>query len=491
MPATLEAVRPIALDEIEPRAERIPGHCDPHAAGQAGAGPRIPGHPAQAREPAADQRLQAARRGQRRGDALRGRARSAASGRSAPATPARASPTRRARPACPARSSRSRPRPTSKIERMRALGAKLVPVPYDVAWKALDERAYPGVEGTFIHPFDDHNFIAGHATHGARDPGGRAGRGRRHRRHRRRRPDHRRRQRDQGARRPRSRSGAPSRRRPRRPRSPSPWARRRSSPSGRRRSSTAPAARASSRACGSGCSPSSTARSSSPCEETRRAMRLMAEKARVIAEGAALCRWPPRSPARPARARSSAVVSGGNVDLLDLLRHPPGDSRADRPWPATTSPPTTPPPATPEAMAALVAANDGFASGYGTDAVSAPRRRPDPRPAGRRRRGALRGLRHRGQRHLAGGALPAVRGGAGPRARPRLHRRDRRARLLRPWPGPDRACPAPPARSTRPPSTGAARRSPDVSYRQPPRRAVADQRHRIRHASIPPPRSAP
>ena len=56
--------------------------------------------------------------------------------------------------------------PESKKERMRSLGAKLIPVPYEVAWKALDERAYPGAEGTFVHPFDDHNFIAGHATMG-------------------------------------------------------------------------------------------------------------------------------------------------------------------------------------------------------------------------------------------------------------------------------------------------------------------------------------
>jgi threonine dehydratase len=54
--------------------------------------------------------------------------------------------------------------PQSKIERMRALGAKLIPVPYDVAWKALEERSFPGAEGTFIHPFDDYNFIAGHGT---------------------------------------------------------------------------------------------------------------------------------------------------------------------------------------------------------------------------------------------------------------------------------------------------------------------------------------
>src|SRR5512147_2652288 len=50
--------------------------------------------------------------------------------------------------------------PASKMERMRALGARIVPVPYSVAWKALEERAYEGVEGTFIHPFDDHDFIA-------------------------------------------------------------------------------------------------------------------------------------------------------------------------------------------------------------------------------------------------------------------------------------------------------------------------------------------
>jgi threonine dehydratase len=56
--------------------------------------------------------------------------------------------------------------PSSKLERMKALGAKLVLVPYDVAWKTLEARAYPGVEGTFIHPFDDHNFIAGHGTMG-------------------------------------------------------------------------------------------------------------------------------------------------------------------------------------------------------------------------------------------------------------------------------------------------------------------------------------
>jgi threonine dehydratase len=56
--------------------------------------------------------------------------------------------------------------PVAKLERMRALGARLIPVPYHVAWKALEDRAYEGADGTFVHPFDDHNFIAGHATIG-------------------------------------------------------------------------------------------------------------------------------------------------------------------------------------------------------------------------------------------------------------------------------------------------------------------------------------
>src|SRR5437773_9376583 len=40
--------------------------------------------------------------------------------------------------------------PKSKLERMRALGAKLIPVSYDAAWTALDERPFPGANGTFL-----------------------------------------------------------------------------------------------------------------------------------------------------------------------------------------------------------------------------------------------------------------------------------------------------------------------------------------------------
>lgn len=54
----------------------------------------------------------------------------------------------------------------TKVDRMRALGAKLVQAPFDACWQAMDERAFPGVEGTFVHPFDDHDFVAGNATLG-------------------------------------------------------------------------------------------------------------------------------------------------------------------------------------------------------------------------------------------------------------------------------------------------------------------------------------
>jgi threonine dehydratase len=56
--------------------------------------------------------------------------------------------------------------PETKVERMRNLGAHIVKAPFDACWRAMDERRFPGVEGTFIHPFDDHNFIAGNASLG-------------------------------------------------------------------------------------------------------------------------------------------------------------------------------------------------------------------------------------------------------------------------------------------------------------------------------------
>jgi len=56
--------------------------------------------------------------------------------------------------------------PQTKLDRMRALGARLVPVSYEQAWRAAEAHAFEGMEGVFIHPFDNHDFIAGHGTMG-------------------------------------------------------------------------------------------------------------------------------------------------------------------------------------------------------------------------------------------------------------------------------------------------------------------------------------
>lgn len=56
--------------------------------------------------------------------------------------------------------------PETKLLRMRDLGAKIIRAPFDACWQAMEERAFPGVEGTFIHPFDDDDFVTGNATLG-------------------------------------------------------------------------------------------------------------------------------------------------------------------------------------------------------------------------------------------------------------------------------------------------------------------------------------
>ena len=56
--------------------------------------------------------------------------------------------------------------PQTKLERMRALGATIVPVSYEQAWQAAEAHAFDGMDGTFVHPFDNQDFVTGHATMG-------------------------------------------------------------------------------------------------------------------------------------------------------------------------------------------------------------------------------------------------------------------------------------------------------------------------------------
>jgi threonine dehydratase len=39
-------------------------------------------------------------------------------------------------------------------------------VSYERAWVAAESHEFPGIDATFVHPFDNHEFIAGHATMG-------------------------------------------------------------------------------------------------------------------------------------------------------------------------------------------------------------------------------------------------------------------------------------------------------------------------------------
>jgi threonine dehydratase len=56
--------------------------------------------------------------------------------------------------------------PQAKLDAVRRLGGEIVQATYDQCWKALEARAHPAMSGIFVHPFEDDDFIAGNATAG-------------------------------------------------------------------------------------------------------------------------------------------------------------------------------------------------------------------------------------------------------------------------------------------------------------------------------------
>jgi threonine dehydratase len=56
--------------------------------------------------------------------------------------------------------------PQTKISAIERLGGRVLKVSFDDWWRAFEARAYPGLEGTFIHAFDDLNVMAGNGTIG-------------------------------------------------------------------------------------------------------------------------------------------------------------------------------------------------------------------------------------------------------------------------------------------------------------------------------------
>jgi threonine dehydratase len=54
--------------------------------------------------------------------------------------------------------------PDAKISAIERLGGHVIKVSFEEWWRAFEERRYAGVNGTFIHAFDDENVMAGNGT---------------------------------------------------------------------------------------------------------------------------------------------------------------------------------------------------------------------------------------------------------------------------------------------------------------------------------------
>jgi len=54
--------------------------------------------------------------------------------------------------------------PETKIKAIERLGGRVIKVSFDEWWRAFEERAYAGVDGAFIHAFDDTHVMAGNGT---------------------------------------------------------------------------------------------------------------------------------------------------------------------------------------------------------------------------------------------------------------------------------------------------------------------------------------
>jgi threonine dehydratase len=56
--------------------------------------------------------------------------------------------------------------PQTKLRAIERLGGRVIPVSFERWWQTFQERAYPGIDATFIHAFDDPHVMAGNGTIG-------------------------------------------------------------------------------------------------------------------------------------------------------------------------------------------------------------------------------------------------------------------------------------------------------------------------------------
>ena len=54
--------------------------------------------------------------------------------------------------------------PATKVSAVERMGGRVIKVPFTDWWQTFEARSYPGVEATFIHAFDDPHVMAGNAT---------------------------------------------------------------------------------------------------------------------------------------------------------------------------------------------------------------------------------------------------------------------------------------------------------------------------------------
>lgn len=54
--------------------------------------------------------------------------------------------------------------PETKVAAVERLGGRVVKAPFDDWWRAFQERSFPGIEGAFVHSFDDPDVMAGNGT---------------------------------------------------------------------------------------------------------------------------------------------------------------------------------------------------------------------------------------------------------------------------------------------------------------------------------------
>jgi threonine dehydratase len=54
--------------------------------------------------------------------------------------------------------------PDAKVKAVERLGGRVIKVPFEQWWRAFETRTFPGVDAIFIHAFDDLNVMAGNGT---------------------------------------------------------------------------------------------------------------------------------------------------------------------------------------------------------------------------------------------------------------------------------------------------------------------------------------